>query len=128
MTGNHGELAEEVGVDATRGETDQVECPHGADTLWVLSNPLDDDFGRIVEASLLLHAVGDRGLIRGGSFVRRLPVQDVGEHPACWRSWRLPTLAGKPCSDRRLFGTDGHGGTTPTSRERNLSQRWVSVF
>ena len=49
MTGNRVELAEEVGVAASRGETDQVELPHGADTLWVLSDPLDDDFGRTVE-------------------------------------------------------------------------------
>ena len=52
--------------------------PHNADTFWVLSDPLGDDFGRTV-ASSVLHAVGDRGLSRGGSFVRRLPVRAVGE-------------------------------------------------
>ena len=48
VTGNRVELAEEVGVAASRGETDRVEFPHSADTLWVLSDPLDDDFGRTV--------------------------------------------------------------------------------
>ena len=32
-----------------------------------------------MESSLLLHIVGDRGLSRGGSVVRRFPVQDVDE-------------------------------------------------
>ena len=42
-------------------------------------SPLDDDFGRTVESSLVLHVVGDQGLSRGGTVVRRLTVQDVGE-------------------------------------------------
>ena len=39
----------------------------------------DDDFGQTVEASSVLRAIGDRGLRRGGSSVRLLAVQEVGE-------------------------------------------------
>ena len=60
-------------------ETAQVETPDSPDTLWVLGDPLDDDFGQTVEASSDLHAIGDRRLSRGGSFVRLLSIQEVGE-------------------------------------------------
>ena len=67
-----------------------------------------------MEGSSVLHAVGDLGLSRGGSFVRRLPVQDVGEI----RSRLLEKLgASNSCwqalLDRRLFGTDDSGGDDP---------------
>ena len=58
-------------------ETAQAKIPDSPDTLWVFSNPLDDDFKQTVEASSMLHAIGDWRLSRGGSFVRLLTVQEV---------------------------------------------------
>ena len=89
-----------------------MELPHSADTLWVVSDSLGD-FGRTAEASSVLHAVGDRGS-RGGSFVRRLPVEDVGE----LRSRVLEKLGAlnsgrQAVLDRRLFGADGSGVDDP---------------
>ena len=60
------ETAGEVGVAVRREETDRMEPQCTADTLWVLSDLLDEDFGRTVEASSVLHAIGDSGLSRGG--------------------------------------------------------------
>ena len=89
------------------GDVDDPDVWH-ADILSVLSDPLDDDCRRTLESSLVLHTVGARGLSRGGSFVRRLPVQGVGE----LRSRVLEKLGAsnsgrKATLDRRLLGTDG---------------------
>ena len=67
------DAAERVEV-VCREETNRVDPHFVADILWVLSDPLDDDFGRTVEPSLVLHSIGDRGLTRDGFFVRRLTV------------------------------------------------------
>ena len=58
---------EGVGTEVTHDETAKAEFPDSPDTLWVLSDPLDDDFGQTVESSSVLHAIGDRGLSLGGS-------------------------------------------------------------
>ena len=90
-----------------------------------MSDPLDDDFGRTAESSLDLHTVGDRGLSRGGSFVRRLTVQDVGElgsrvlEKVC-----VSSLDKQAMLDRRLFGMEV---TILTSRESHPSQRWEKM-
>ena len=75
---------------------------------------LEDDFGRTVEASLVLHSFGDPGLTRDGFFVHRLTVQDVGElrgrvmeKPGVISSGRQAGL------DKRLFGANGSGGDDP---------------
>ena len=70
--------------------------------------------GATVESSLVLHVGGDRGLSRGGSFVRRLIVQGRWRAPQSgpgetWRfkSWQTAGL------DKRLFGADGSGSDGP---------------
>ena len=114
MTANRARMAEEVGVAVVRDVTDQVELPFGAAALWVLSDPLDDDCGRTVESSLVVHAIGDRGLSRGGSFVRRLPVQDVGElRSRVVEKLAVSNFGRQSMFDRRLFGIDGSGGDDP---------------
>ena len=72
-------LTEGVATQVSHDETAQAGFPDSLDTLWVSSYPLDDDFGQIVEASSVLHAIGDRCLSRGGSCVRLLSAQEVGE-------------------------------------------------
>ena len=102
---------EGVGVEASHDETDQVELRDSSDTLWVWCDPLDDEFGHNVEAPSVLHAIGHRGLSRGGFFVRLVPVQQVGE----------------PRSD---VGKAGYleswqaGPSIPTSWQVKLSQWW----
>ena len=92
----------------------------------VLSDPLDDDFGRTVESSLDLHTVGDRGLSRGGSFVRRLTVQDVGELGSrVLEKLCVSSLDKEAMLDRRLFGMEV---TILTSRESHPSQRWEKMY
>ena len=104
------EPTEGVGTEVSHDETAQVEIPDGPDTLWVLSDPLEDDFKQTVEASSVLHAIGDRRLSRGGSFVRLLPVQEVENSAAgCWKSWVHQILKAKPFPDKRLFGKEGSG-------------------
>ena len=101
---------EGVGTELPHNETALAEIPDSPVTLWVLSDPLDDDFGQTVEASSVLHAIGDRGLSRGGSFVRLFPVQGVG----ALRGRILEKLGtsnpGRQVGlDNRLFGTGGSG-------------------
>ena len=74
---DRGGSTERVGTEVLHDET--VQFPDSPDTLWVLSDPLDDDFGQTVEASSVLRAIGDRGLSRGGSSVRLFSTQEVGE-------------------------------------------------
>ena len=69
-----GELNHETG----QSKADLFRRQDSADTLCVSSDPLDGVFGRIMEFSLVLYAVGDRGLCRNVSFARRLPLRDVG--------------------------------------------------
>ena len=66
----------------------------------------------------MLHTVGGRGLSRGGSVVRRLPVQDLGglrcrvlEKVGVSNSGRQSML------DRRPFRIDGSGGDNPERSE-----------
>ena len=63
----------------------------------MLSDPLNDDFGRTVDSSLVLHAVGDRGKMLENSAA-------VLEKLGACNSGRQAVL------DRRLFGADGSGG------------------
>ena len=125
-TANCVETAEEVGGPGASEATDQVEPHNTAGTLWVLSDPLDDDFRRTVESSLVLHIVGGRGLSRGGSFVRHLTtVHYVGE----LRSRVLEKLdASNPgrqaVHDNRLCGARG-GPSGPSACEAPAG---VSLF
>ena len=58
----------------------------------------------------MLHAVGVRGLSRGGFFCASPPKfkKLVNSAVGCWKGWLPRTLAGEPFS-KRLFGTDGSG-------------------
>ena len=100
------EPTEGVGTEVSHDETAQVETPDSPDTLWVLGDPLDDDFGQTVEASSDLHAIGDRRLSRGGSFVRLLSENSA---VGFWKSWVHRIVEGRPFPDKRLFGTEGSG-------------------
>ena len=74
----------------------------------------------------MLHAIGDQGLIRGGSFVRLLPVQEVGElrGQICWRGWVPQTPAGKPFSMKDFSELKVLGASTSTIWQTNLGQWW----
>ena len=63
---DRGGQTERAATEVRHDEISQAEFPDSPDTLWVLSDPLDEDFGRTVEASSVLHAIGDSGLSRGG--------------------------------------------------------------
>ena len=72
----------------------------------------------------MLHAFGDLGLSRGGSFVRLLPVQEVGELRGrmCRKAWVPQTPAGKPFSMKDFSEQEVLGASTPTVGQTNLSQ------
>ena len=89
-----------VGVEISHDETAQATFPESLHTLWVLSDPLDDDFEQTVEASSVLPAIGHRGLSRGGFFVRLVPFQE---------SWRTP---------RSEFGKAGYIESWQAGRSR----------
>ena len=101
---------EGVGTEVLHDETAQVEFPDSPDTLWVLSDFLDDDFGQTVEASSVWHAIGDWGLSSGGSFLRLLPVQEVGDFRGRIMEKLGTSNPGREAVlDKRLFGTEGPG-------------------
>ena len=105
-------------------ETAQVEFPDSPDTLWVLSDPLDHDFEQTVEASSVLHAIGDWCVSRGASCVRLLSVQEIGElRCRIWKSWVHRVLVGRPFSTRDFSKRKVLGATTSTIRQTNLSQQ-----
>ena len=92
--------------------------------LLLLSDPLDDDFGRTVGSSLVLRVVGDRGLSRGGSFVRRVTVQAVGELRCRVEETVGASNPGRQAVlDTRLFGADGSGGDENRLTLQTLAQR-----
>ena len=71
------------------------------------------DFGQTVEASSVLHAIGDRGPSRDGSIVRF----------GFWNSWVHRILVDRSFSIRDFSEQKGLGALTPTIQQTNLSQR-----
>ena len=101
--------------EAPHDETAQVEL---RTVLWVVSDPLDDSFGQVVEASPASHAIGDRGLSRGGSFVRLVPVQEVGELRGRMLGRLCTSNPGRQAAlDKRLFGSDADSYNPADKRE-----------
>ena len=99
------ETAEEVEIVMRREETDRKKSRFSADALRTLSDPLGT-----VESSMVLRIVGERGLSRGGSFVRRLTVQDGGDLRSRVLEKLGVSIPGRQAGlDKRLFWTDGSG-------------------
>ena len=108
---------EGVGTGVPHDETGQAEFPDSPGTLWVLSDPLDDDFGQTVEASVAC----DRGLSRGGPFVRHFPVQGVGElRGRILGKLATSNLGRQAVLDKRLFGTERSGRVDSDNRADKL--------
>ena len=95
----HVEPAEDIVDGSMRSESGRLGSPDSADTLCVSSDPLDGVFGRIMEASSILHVVGGRGLSRNVIFRASFPISRswrtcMGPMPQTWpvRSMSLSTV------------------------------------
>ena len=79
----------------------------------------------------MLHAIGDRSLSRGGSFVHLLLVQEGGELRGRMLGRLGPSNPGRQADlDKRLFGSDGTGrvdSDNPADKPEPAAERDAST-